>query len=59
MSGADYQPVANPATETRNGEITRYVGGAGLVVLLYDFIITMKQEVSGHKTYFSLSFDST
>jgi hypothetical protein len=47
MSDANYQPLTDPATEARNGEITRYVGGVGLVILLYDLIITMKQEVSG------------
>lgn len=34
-------------TDAFNGRVARYVAVAGLVVLLYDHILTMKEEVSG------------
>jgi len=46
---------ADPATEARNGIITRYVAGIGLVILLYDLIITMSKEVSSQ--IYTLSLD--
>ena len=53
MGDVDYHPLADPKTEVQNGMITRYVGGIGLVILLYDLILTMQTEVSGHKMYTS------
>lgn len=43
--GATYD---DPATEALNGRAARYVAVAGLTVLLYDHVITMKEEVRSH-----------
>ena len=45
---------ADPATEARNAITTLYLAGTGLVILLYDLIITMNKEVGGHQMYLSL-----
>lgn len=55
MGDTNYQSLLDPTTEAQNGIITRYVAGMGLVILLYDIIITMQQEVRGQ----NISFDST
>ena len=47
MAVDDYRPSADPAAEAMSGTAARYVAVAGLVVLLYDYILTMKEEVSG------------
>ena len=49
MNDTHYRPLGDPATEARNGMVTRYVAGMGLVILLYDLIITIPKEVRGHK----------
>jgi len=48
MAIDDYHPSAKPATEAFHGTVARYIAVAGLVVLLYDHILTMKEEVSGY-----------
>lgn len=49
MEEANSQSLVDLTTEIQNGMITRYVVGIGLVILLYDLIITMGTEVSGNK----------
>ena len=58
MSDIAYQPLADPTTEARNGIITRYVAGMGLVILLYDLIITMQEEVRRQKIYLLIPLDA-
>ena len=48
MGEANSQSLVDPTTEIQNGIITRYVVGVGLVILLYDLILTMQKEVSGN-----------
>jgi len=38
----------DPVTEAATGTVARHVAVAGLTILLYDHIITMNKEVSGH-----------
>jgi hypothetical protein len=52
MSGFDYPPFTDPTTEARDGIITRHVAGIGMIILLYDLIITIPKEVHGHKYLF-------
>jgi hypothetical protein len=49
MNDTNYQLLADPTTEARNGIITRYAAGIGLVILSYDLIITMQSEVRDQK----------
>ena len=58
MSDIDYQPLADPTTEVWNAIITRYVVGIGLVILLYDLIITMQEEVRRQKIYVLIPLDA-
>ena len=55
MSDTNHQLLSDPTTDVRNGIITRYVASIGLVILLYDLMITMQKEVCGQK----ISLDST
>jgi hypothetical protein len=48
MDGGHEHSYPNPAIEALNGRVARYVAVAGLIVLLYDLIITMREEVSSH-----------
>jgi multisubunit Na+/H+ antiporter MnhC subunit len=47
---------ADPVTEAWDSIITRYVVGMGLVVLLYDLIITMNKEVGSLSLISSTSY---
>ena len=49
MTVDDYHPPTNLATEAWSGTVARYVAVAGLVVLLYDHILTMNEEVSAYR----------
>ena len=48
MSAGYDLTYANPAIEALNGRVARYIAIAGLTTLLYDHLITMKEEVSSH-----------
>jgi len=48
MDGTPDHSFPNPVTEAFNGRVARYVAVAGSVILLYDFILTMREEVSSH-----------
>jgi len=47
MTADDYYPSTDPATEALRGTVARYIAVSGLTALLYDHILTMKEEVSG------------
>ena len=55
MDAGNDHSYANFATEEAfNGRVARYVAVAGLIVLLYDIILTMREEVSSHLLWNSL-----
>lgn len=54
MTVDDYHPSAGPATEALDGAVSRCIAVAGLTVLLYDHILTMKEEVGGYSLLWHL-----